>query len=184
MLSFRIGAALRDRKIQQEIFLSLQALEPQVELIQRLRAASRYNGSIVFASDPDLPDGSFDQWVKEALSHYWGGPKLTESPLLKLKVVQDALTDYDGNSANALRAILRHAIDQTKPEGDRRFTGEWILYNILEMKFLEGKKVREIAMRLAMSEADLYRKQRVAIETVAQTILEMEEQAREAVAHF
>ncbi len=37
----------------------------------------------------------------------------------------------------------------------------WILYNILEMKFLEGKKVREVAMRLAMSEADLYRKQRV-----------------------
>jgi len=50
------------------------------------------------------------------------------------------------------------------------------LYNILEMKFLEGKKVREIAMRLAMSEADLYRKQRVAIEAVAKAILEMETQ--------
>jgi hypothetical protein len=46
------------------------------------------------------------------------------------------------------------------------------------MKFMEGRKVREIAMRLALSEADLYRKQRVAIEAVANAILEMEQQAR------
>ena len=105
-----------------------------------------------------------------------GGPKLTESPLLKLHVVQELAEKYDGNTPNALRAVLKDAIEKTKPEGDRRFTGEWVLYNILEMKFLEGKKVREIALRLAMSEADLYRKQRVAIETVAKTILEMEAQ--------
>ena len=42
---------------------------------------------------------------------------------------------------------------------------------------MEGKKVREIAMRLAVSEADLYRKQRVAVETVARAIEEMEIQA-------
>jgi hypothetical protein len=34
-------------------------------------------------------------------------------------------------------------------------------------------------MRLAMSEADLYRKQRVAIEAVAKAIVAMEQQARE-----
>ena len=68
---------------------------------------------------------------------------------------------------------------QVKPEGDRRFTSEWILYNILEMKFIEGRKVREVASRLAMSEADLYRKQRVAVEAVAHAILEMETQTQE-----
>jgi hypothetical protein len=47
------------------------------------------------------------------------------------------------------------------------------------MKFMEGHKVREIAMRLAMSEADLYRKQRVAIQSVAKAIETMERQARE-----
>ena len=45
------------------------------------------------------------------------------------------------------------------------------------MKFLEGRKVRDVAMRLAMSEADLYRKQKVAIDSVAQTIVEMEREA-------
>ena len=70
-------------------------------------------------------------------------------------------------------------IERVRPEGDRRFTAEWILYNILELKFLEGRKVREVAMRLSVSEADLYRKQRVAIEAVASAIVEMESQARE-----
>jgi hypothetical protein len=42
---------------------------------------------------------------------------------------------------------------------------------------MEGHKVREIATRLAMSEADLYRKQRVAIEAVANAIVEMEQEA-------
>ena len=46
------------------------------------------------------------------------------------------------------------------------------------MKFLEGRKVREIALKLSMSEADLYRKQREAIEAVANKILEMEKDAR------
>ncbi|HSK66570.1 MAG TPA: hypothetical protein VK888_06555, partial [Anaerolineales bacterium] len=44
-----------------------------------------------------------------------------------------------------------------------------------EMKFIEGRKVREVAGRLAMSEADLYRKQRVAVEAVARAILDMEQ---------
>ena len=61
-----------------------------------------------------------------------------------------------------------------KPEGERRFTAEWILYNILELKFIEGWKVRDVATRLAMSEADFYRKQRVAIEEIARVIREME----------
>ena len=71
-------------------------------------------------------------------------------------------------------------VDNIRPEGKRRFTGEWILYNILEMKFIEGHKVREVATRLAMSEADLYRKQRVAVEAVAKIVLEMEAEAKKA----
>ena len=51
---------------------------------------------------------------------------------------------------------------------------EWLLYNILDLKFIQGKPVREIADRLSMSESDLYRKQRVAIEQVALKIAELE----------
>jgi hypothetical protein len=89
------------------------------------------------------------------------------------------LDDYDGNPTNALRGILKSAVEHIRPEGERRFTAEWILYNILELKFMEGRKVREVAIRLAMSEADLYRKQRIALEAVSKAIIGMELAARE-----
>jgi GAF domain-containing protein len=179
LLSRRASIALEDRARQQQVFVSLEALNPQMEMIQRLRAAARYNDTgILTAPDEPLERDDLVKWVKEALTHYWGGPKLTTSPLMHLRVVQDLLVENDDNPANALRAILRQGIDQVRPTGERRFTGEWILYNILEMKFMEGRKVREIAMRLALSEADLYRKQRVAIEYVANAISDMEQKAR------
>jgi hypothetical protein len=180
LLSHRAGLALEDRLLQQQAFSSLENLSPQMEYIQRMRAAANYDGANILSTSYQYGEyRDLSRWVKDALGHYWGGPRLTQSPMLKLKIVQRALLDHEGNPANALRAILNQAIEQTRPEGERRFTGEWILYNILEMKFMEGRKVRDVAMRLAMSEADLYRKQRVAIEAVAAAIVEMEQKERE-----
>lgn len=174
LLADRAALALEDRLLQQRVFRSLEEIEPQVEMIQRIRALGRYDSTTALAEDLQ-PDSDMAEWVREALNHYWGGPKLTESPLMKLRLTQEtAKNEFDGNMSNALRAILKKAVDQVRPEGERRFTSEWILYNILDLKFIEGRKVREVASRLAMSEADLYRKQRVAVETVAKAILEME----------
>lgn len=178
LLADRAALALEDRRMQQRLYLSLQDLQPQVDMIQRMRAAGRYDSRAAMLSEELPPESDLANWVKDALTHYWGGPKLTRSPLMRLQVVQTMASAHDGNAANALRALLRKAVDQVKPEGERRFTTEWILYNILEMKFIEGRKVREVAGRLAMSEADLYRKQRVAVEAVAKAILNMESQTR------
>jgi hypothetical protein len=41
-------------------------------------------------------------------------------------------------------------------------------------------KIREVAQKLAMSESDLYRKQRVAIQEVAQVIQQMEQRDTKA----
>jgi hypothetical protein len=182
LLARRAALAIGDRYRQEQAFSSLEALTPEIEMIQRLRAASRFDGTEVLTS-PDIPfeENDLASLVKDALTHYWGGPKLTGSPLLNLTVVQQTAQEQEESTTNALRAILRRAIEQVRPDGERRFTAEWILYNILEMKFMEGRKVREVAMRLAVSEADLYRKQRVAIEAVAKAIVEMEQEAiREA----
>lgn len=149
-----------------------------MDMLQRIRAAGRYDSTASLLAEPAFVESDLSDWVKDALTHYWGGPKLTNSPLMRLRIVQTFVENYDGNASNALRALLRKAVDQVRPEGDRRFTSEWILYNILEMKFIEGRKVREVAGRLAMSEADLYRKQRVAVEAVARAILEMEQNER------
>ncbi len=179
LLADRAALALEDRQMQQRVFRSLADIQPQVEMIQRMRAAGRYDTRSSLMVEPPLHEADLANWVKDALTHYWGGPKLTNNPLIKLQVVRDLAEKDDGNTANALRTLLRSAVDQVKPRGDRKFTTEWILYNILEMKFIEGRKVRDVASRLAMSEADLYRKQRVAVESVAKAILEMETNLQE-----
>ncbi|MDP1545448.1 MAG: histidine kinase N-terminal 7TM domain-containing protein [Anaerolineales bacterium] len=174
LLADRAAIALEDRQLQLKVFRSLADLQPQVELIQRMRAAGRYDSRASLLNDPLPQEADLANWVKDALTHYWGGPKFLNNPLVKLQVVRELAEQDDGNLSNALRALLRRAVDQVKPKGDRKFTTEWILYNILDMKFIEGRKVRDVAARLAMSEADLYRKQRVAVEAVAKAILEME----------
>ncbi|MEJ5201287.1 MAG: histidine kinase N-terminal 7TM domain-containing protein [Anaerolineales bacterium] len=179
-LSRRAARALHDRHAQQVALQSLQMLSPEMDYIQSARASGRYTSDPLLLNETSEFESDWAQWVKDALVHYWGGPKFTDNPLMKLQIVRDSLDEHEGNYTNALRAILRRAVNQVRPEGERRFTADWILYNILEMKFLEGKKVREVAMRLAMSEADLYRKQRLAIEAVAKAIYDMEMQARSA----
>jgi hypothetical protein len=172
------AAALEDRRLQRDVFQAMDKLLPQVEAIQRLRATAHTAGGQAPSGDdsliasPDLPT-----LIKSALSDYWGGPHLVNSPLLRLRVVEQALREHNGNPVNALRAVLAQAIERIKPDGQRKFTAEWILYNILEMKFLQNRRVREVALRLAVSEADLYRKQRAAVEQVARAIVAMEQEA-------
>jgi len=177
VLTHRAVTALKDRTTQQQVFQALYELSPQVDLIQSLRAAGRFNEKRLLEEETPVSD-ELVSWVKDALTHYWGGPRLTESPLLRFQVVANASAQHEGNSANALRSVLKEAIERLRPAGERRYTAEWILYNILDLKFLEGRKVRDIAARLAMSEADLYRKQRVALDMVAKELLEMESQAK------
>jgi DNA-directed RNA polymerase specialized sigma subunit len=117
--------------------------------------------------------------VKDALTHLWGGPKLSQSPLLQLSLVQK-LSNESGemNPSNALREILRNIIQSIRPVGERQYTNEWVLFNILDLKFIEGMKVKDIARRLSLSEADLYRKQRVAISAISAQIIQQENRER------
>lgn len=179
MLLSQAELALEDRRLQQNVFAALEQIMPNIEQVQRWRGAVRYSDSpqptLETLADNLVSSPDFTQWVKDALSHYWGGPKLTNSPLLKLQIVQEALQEHDGNPAKALRAVLGLAIEELRPEGDRNMARtEWLLYNILDLKFVQGQRARNIASRLSMSESDLYRKQRVAIEQVAQALTDME----------
>ncbi len=174
--------ALEDWHLQQHVFAALELLIPEIDTIQRQRGAVRYQGSPALQGFEEtlIERPEFAGLVKDALSHYWGGPKLSDSPLLQLRIVQRALPEHDDNPIKALRAVLAQAVERLRPDGERKMAAaEWILYNILELKFIQGKRVRDVAMRLAMSESDLYRKQRVAIEEVAHHIAAMERQARE-----
>lgn len=183
LMTDRAALALVDRKLQQDVFGALRRIIPEMDRLQELRGAAIYigererDGSASPFLDPSpIHSPDFNTWVKDALSHYWGGPKLTRSPLTQLRVVSQTLDKADNDPTKALRLVLGSAIERLKPSGTEELNRpEWLLYNIVSMRFIEGKKVREIANRLAMSESDLYRKQRVAIGQVARVLTEMEQ---------
>jgi len=175
----RAEIAVEDRRLQLDVFEALRPILPDIEVMQALRGVVPYvivpegEDTAALTSNPE-----FTEWVRGALTHFWGGPKLSKSPLLNLNIVREKLADYDNSPTRALRAILQDAIERQRPPGERQMTtSEWLLYNILDLKYLQGKKVREVAQKLAISESDLYRKQRIAIAEVARAIAEMEAEA-------
>ena len=174
LLIERASTAIKDRLLQKQAIDSITAIQSEVDYIQQLRGQSSYTAAEIFEPTKTSVDPRMIEAVKDALTHYWGGPKFTNNPLLALDVVKAEGVAHDGNQVNGLRSVLKSAIERTRQEGDRKFTGDWLLYNILEMKFLQGKKVREVARKLSVSEADLYRKQRVALENVGVIIQQME----------
>ncbi len=172
LLLNRLHTAIVDYQQQQKMLYSLELLEPQMDEIQNLLAAGRFvnmNMSINL-EDTEL----LNKWTKDALSHLWGGPKLSGNSLMQLAVVQHKADESGETLTKALRALLQDAINSIRPEGERQYTNDWLLYNILDFKFNENMKMRDIAKRLALSEADLYRKQRIAIDGVVKKIVEME----------
>ncbi len=170
----RAATALQDRKHQDSLFTSLEILTPQVIAIQSILASSRFNKKRIINEVSISNSEDFEKWVKEALNHFFGGPKLSQSPLLQLSSVQKRIREKEESSIKALRGILREAIASLRPEGDRQYTNEWILFNILDLKFIEGWKVKDLSRRLALSEADFYRKQRVAISAVTDQMIMVE----------
>ncbi len=177
-----VSAALLDRKMQMQVMVALRRIIPGIDRIQQIRGIVPYVSENTEVPPAELLEPSpihnpeFESWVKDALSHYWGGPKLTRSPLMQLRVVDRVIEEADGNPGKALRLVLGRAIQNLRPSSKQDLsTPEWLLYNILEMRFIQGRKIRDIAGRLAISESDLYRKQRVAIGQVAQVLTEMEQ---------
>ncbi|MBP1778575.1 MAG: hypothetical protein H6Q86_4586, partial [candidate division NC10 bacterium] len=183
------ASAIADRYVQEGVFTTLQRILPDLERIQEWRSELRYAPPLppeaeaqpIEADVPPPESGLQPQasllytWVKDALSHYWGGSKLTENPLVHLETVQRSLAMHDNNLPRAVRAVLQEAIDRQRPAGERKLTApEWLFYNILDMRFVQGQRVRDIAVRLSMSESDLYRKQRAAVAEVTRTLTEME----------
>jgi hypothetical protein len=181
VLVVQAARALEDAVMQRRAFEALERIIPEAEDMQR-RIAETRNPAAPTVADFELTPTGYDDFthlVRDALSQYWGGPRLANSPLIKMRVVTDALEANNGNATRALRGVLTEAIERLKPDGTRSLTAaEWMLYNILDMKIMQGQRVRDVARKLVMSESDLYRKQRAAFEEVARIVVDMEREAR------
>lgn len=174
----RAAQTLDDTLLLTEIYAALEGLLPQLSLTRGRAAEVEYRPRQIPQphSDSTLPqrDEIIEQ-VRAALRHYWGGPGLSRSRLLELAIVRHELDQPDNTPVQALQKVLRRAIEMQRPEGENDpRSQEWTLYNILNKRFIEKRKARETARSLYMSEANLYRKQNIAIEAVADTIITME----------
>jgi hypothetical protein len=177
----RAEAALDDMRLQQEVFAVLRRMEPEIAQLHRWGSTPRYvqDSQLSGLEASPVHSPGFTGMVKDALSHYWGGPKLSRSPLLRLNVVRGVLAANDSVPSKALRAVLHEAIGRLRPDSEPSLTAsEWTVYNILDYRYQRGERIRSVAARLAMSESDFYRKQRIAIEEVAKTLAAMEEESR------
>lgn len=173
-LAHQMELALTHIQLQENAFNSLRGLAMQSESLHQLTSEIETTTSL---PDDVALHPEFGQQVKDALSHYWGGPKLSDSPLLNLGIVRQLLDAQGGSPTRALQHVLRQAIDNIRPDDQLDPTApEWMLYNILELRFLKGLRIREIVDKLAMSESDFYRKQKVAVEEVARQLVLMEDQ--------
>ena len=177
-LTRQIEHALVMVQVQQRLFDTLRSMAPEMSTLQRVSSRiEQATPEALEGLDDDvamLPD--FVSLVRDALTHFWGGPKLSDSPLLSLKAVKRYADEQSLSPPKALQALLRQAIETLKPEDESPQTAnESLLYTILDMRYVQGRKIRDIANRLAMSESDLYRKQRIAVEEVARSITMIEE---------
>jgi len=182
-LLLRAETTLEDMAIQTQIIHALEGLLPQIGLTAEAREQIEYlpprapnpSAKADLRYSPPVDREQFNEQVRAALRHYWGGPGLTNSRLLDLHIVRRQETYSAENPARALRSVLQSAIEAQRPPGERKLLSpEWTLYNILELRFIKGEKVRDVGQKLAMSDADLYRKQRVAIDAVADVMFDLE----------
>ncbi|MBX0326075.1 hypothetical protein K2Z83_00005, partial [Oscillochloris sp. ZM17-4] len=180
VLAHQMELALSTVQMQQLIFDALRGLGPEMQSLQqlssRIEQATPADLEVIDGDHDVVMSPDFSQLVKDALTQFWGGPKLSDSPLLAMRTVQRILQEQGGSSTRALQAVLRQAIANLRPDEQLDPSAqEWLLYNLLEGRFLQRKTVRDVANRLAMSESDFYRKQRIAVEEVARQLTLMED---------
>lgn len=181
----RAARTLDDLLLQGELVAALEGLLPQFTQSRRSAAEVEFDSPRRETAPPQdsllaqvvgLPDRDHViEQVQAALRQYYGGPGMTQSRLLELTIVRQAIAENGGQPVKALRMILDKAIDTLRPSGERDWRSqEWLIYNVIELRYLKKMRVRDAANKLYMADATLYRKQNTAFEAVADALLRME----------
>ncbi len=101
-------------------------------------------------------DKRFLRQVQDLLQHFYDYPYLHDHPL-----VEKLLPERDKTSrerVRALRSTVSDAITELKPKSRASFRSEAARsYNVLNLRYIEGWSVAEVAGELALSERQLHR---------------------------
>lgn len=111
----------------------------------------------------DMTREEFVQELREALNHLYDPNCLRRSPLATLFGVANRF-----DTPSALQRILIEAIQGLKPRPDQPVdSSAWEVYVALSYRYIEQLKPAEVANQLSISERHLRRKERMALEALA-----------------
>jgi hypothetical protein len=97
----------------------------------------------------EAPPATIIQSVEEAIRHYQRPHQLTASPLLNLRLVRDTMgIRREQTGVDALRAVIREAIEWQKPEDVSRRTRATLKYKLLTMIAFDEAEESQILWEL------------------------------------
>jgi CheY-like chemotaxis protein len=118
-------------------------------------------------ADPVSEQVAFEKHTHDALAHLYDLPYLQDHPIAR------GLTGGAESPGRVLRRLILEAIQDLKPLPDSP-NDSWAAgrYQFLYLRYIKGHSIEQIARELCLSERQLYRRQREALEAVASTLRE------------
>ncbi len=116
-------------------------------------------------SDPAFE--SFEQSVRDCLTHLYDYAFLQEHPLLRL-LIPDA--KGDASRIQAFRQLISDAIDTLKAEPDNPQSKQSRTYSILSLRYLHQQPVQQVLIKLNLSERQFYRDHTQALQVISRLL--------------
>lgn len=107
------------------------------------------------------PNESFLEQIRDVLAHLYDYPYLQTHPLIEQFEHPNQLSPQ--GRMRFLRSLILEAIEELNPGPDVPFRSHYArAYNVLNLHYVEGLMVQEVARELAISERQVYRNLRKA----------------------
>ncbi len=127
-------------------FNAPQLRRARAELREAAEEAPRANNNALNLEELDPPE--FSRLTRRALSQMGNLPKLANSPLIRLPIVEERLADRETQQSTLVRAaelklILHESIERLKPptaNGAYGTSDEWRHFNVLYFPYVLGLK--------------------------------------------
>lgn len=187
----------RARELESSMELYLAREKELQQQVQQLVAAATPPPAPAQSASPatGLGEDNATALTEDALQHLNDYTYLGNHPFTKLAVINRFLSAGDTASgsisagagvthleqAKALHALLVYAIEQLRPAGAEPSASvvpgrQWYAYLVLRDSYVKEELTRDIMARLYISEGTYNRTRRPAVQSVAKTVQEMEQQ--------
>lgn len=111
----------------------------------------------------DIDNQQYLSYLRSALHHLYELDELRRNPLATLLGVAERV-----DAASGLQKILLDSIDSMQPESSEPpQSNQWTIYEVLFFRYVRGYSREAVADQLGISDRQLSREQRTALETLA-----------------